>query len=500
MPFDTRNRPEPTRLAPILAAFLISALAACGGGGGDGGSSNEPPAPAPSPIPVDPPTEEPRNRSTAEIVVENGDRAADGFVIGNIEDASLADDGRLAVIASADRGDSRAVLRRDPDGTLRTVFDAQTAPADVDLSTLSRIRMAPTGEFAFRSGDGLDSDQLHLAIGDDVRTIAGTDGAVAPEFRILGNFRIVRDGVVAFVGGGGECETDTTGDSVRELCTMALFLADGETVRQIRHEDFELDRRQANDAQIAMDETGVVFFSVPGRRTSPVVVGFDGETTNVLLRNNGEVPGFGVLSRVDIVDLDEEGRLLVELGIQPEDPADPVLDHVGLLDGDRLTDFAVEGTEEGNRSLFSLRGIGLGGGRALYEATLLDETTGEESACLRLGDASSVREIVCEGAPFPDEALEVFSIGGTRINARGDVLFVTTLGTRTAATTRVEETRATVRRADGELVTLVSSADNDLLGTITRLTTVAFNDVGQALIVAERSRSSDRALLLGSSR
>ncbi len=334
-----------------------------------------------------------------------------------------------------------------------------------------------------------------------MQTIAGLDGAMAPEFRILGNFRIATGGRVAFVGGGGNCETDTSSDSIRDLCTMALFLADGTTVQQILHEDFELDRRQARDAQIAMNEEGGLFFSIPGRRTSPVVVGFDGETTSILLSNNGEVPGFGELARVDIVDLDDEGRLLVELGIQPAAPEEPVLDYVGLLDGDRLTDFAVEGTiEDDGRSLFSLRGIGLGGGRALYEATLLDESTDESSACLRLGNSESVIEIVCEGQRFPGSDLEVFSIGGTRINARGDVLFITTLGTRTDSTTRLEETRATVRRADGELVTIVSSTDSNRLGTITDLTSAGFNDAGQALILAERSRSSDRVLLLGSSR
>lgn len=483
----------------LLTVGLITAVG-CGGGGGDGGSSsNSAPAPQPSPIRIDPPVENPRGVSTAERVLENGDVSEDGFVIGNIEDAALAANGSLAFIAAEDQGNLRAVLRRTVGGTLRTIFDQSNA-TDVDLATLSRLRMAPTGEVAFQSGSGLDSDQLHLAIDNDIHTIAGRDGAMAPEFRILGNFRIVSDGVVAFTGGGGDCETDSNGDTTRELCTISLFLADGKDVVAIEHEDFELDRRQANDPQIAMNEEGTVFFSVPGRRTSPVVVGFDGTDVQVLLRNNGEVPDFGELARVDIVDIDTEGRLLVELGIQPEDPDDPVRDFIGLLDGDRLTDFAVEGTMEGDLTLFALRGIGLGGELALFEATLVDPSTDEELDCLRLGDAATTIDLVCEGRAFPGGELEVFSIGGTRINAAGDVLFITTLGTRGSNTTRVEEIRASVRRSDGEMVTIASSLDVDLLGTITELTTVGFNEAGQALLISEGSRSSDRALLLGDSR
>ena len=93
----------------------------------------------------------------------------------------------------------------------------------------------------------------------------------------------------------------------------------------------------------------------------------------------------------------------------------------------------------------------------------------------------------------------VFSISGTRINSVGDVLFVTILGRQQGETRIIEETRATVRRADGEFVTIASSADSENLGIITDLTTVGFNDAGQALLIAERSRSSDRALLLGES-
>ncbi|MDG2308394.1 MAG: hypothetical protein P8R42_27770 [Candidatus Binatia bacterium] len=501
----TSHHVHPIR-SSLVVLTLLTTFACGGGGGNDGGSTSNNPAPAPSPIPVDPPEVDPRQPSNARIALQNGDAATNGFVIGNIEDAALAADGSLALIAAANQGDARAVLRMAANGTLRTIFDESNAPAEVDLSTLSRLRMASTGELAFQSGNGLDTDQLHRALDDEVETIAGIandpetiTGAGGPEFRILGNFRIVRNGRVAFVGGGGDCEVDSTGDTPRDLCTVALFLANESEVVQIEHEDFELDRRQANDAQIGMNEDGELFFSVPGRRRSPVVVQFDGEDTLPTLRKNGELPE-GVVARIDIVDLDTEGRLLVELGFAGQNPDDPVRDHIGLLDGDQFTDIAAEGSIEADRVVASLRGTGLGGGRALFQATLRNEATGEETACLRLGDSRSTQNIVCEGDLFPGEELEVFSTGGTRINEAGDVLFVTTLGTRIEGTTRVEETRASVRRANGEFVTIVSSLDTEALGTITNLTSVGFNNAGQALLIAERDRSNDRVLFLGDSR
>ncbi len=486
-------------ISSTLASLLLVPIG-CGGGGGDGDGGNmRPPEPTPGSFPVSPPGNGPSGSSSAKVILRNGNAAGDGFVIGNIEDAALASDGSIAVIAAAENDEGRAILRRDADGTLRNIFGSGNAPANIDLTTLARLRMAPTGELAFRSGKGLDSDQLHVAPADEVRTIAGSSGAQAPDFRLLGNFRIVRGGRVAFTAGGGDCDAEPSGDSVRYLCTVALFVADEDRVTQIVHPEFLLNRRQANDAQIAMNEDGDLFFSVPARRTSPSVVRFENGRVEVILRNDQEIPELGNVNRIDIVDLDLDGRLLVELGLEPETEDDPVLDQLGFLDRARFVPFAREGVFEGDELVFGLRGLGLGGGQAMFQTTLLDTEADTSRACLRLGDRNDIIEILCEGEPFPAEELEVFSISGTRINSVGDVLFVTILGRQQGETRIIEETRATVRRADGEFVTIASSADSENLGIITDLTTVGFNDAGQALLIAERSRSSDRVLLLGES-
>jgi hypothetical protein len=48
-------------------------------------------------------------------------------------------------------------------------------------------------------------------------------------------------------------------------------------------------------------------------------------------------------------------------------------------------------------------------------------------------------------------------------------------------------------------VTIVSSKDTSRFGTLTRLTTAGFNEAGTVLLIAERGRSSDRALIVGAS-
>lgn len=492
-----------SRLRSTTALLALVALG-CGGGGG-GGDGGGGPAPTPRPTPTVPagptPTPQPPAGS-ARIILQNGDVSSDGVVVGNIEDAALARNGNLSVIVARDSGSGdHIVLEAGPDRQFEVLFDETNAPADVDLGTLTRLRMAPTGEIAFLSGTGLDTDKLHYAADGEVRTIAGgPPGVVKPDFRVLGNFRIVSGGIVAFTGGAEDCVQETTGDTVRNRCTLALYLADRTQVVRIEHEGFLLEERLANDAQIAINESGDAYFSLPGRRESPMLIRYADGEVEALLQRESELPGLGLLSRIDVVDLDEQGRLLVELGLVPENEDDPILDHVGLLDGDRLETFAREGTIENGLVLERVRGIGLGGGAALFEVTLRDPATDEAKLCLRLGNAEEVVDVVCEGDPFAGGTNVVFTIEGARINAVGDVLFVSQLGRRNDDTTFLEETRATVRRIDGEYVTIASSKDSGILGAVTALNSVGFDDSGNVLLIAERDATNDRVLLIGGSR
>ena len=497
---DSRSgsRPAATRqngAKGFLPTLLFTALiTACGGGGG---SPTTTPITPPGIFPIDP-VEEPRAESTARVVLQSGVVADDGFVTGTIEDAALGEDGAMAVIAEIAEGEERAILIVPLDAPPQRVPGLDRL--SVDVTTLSRLRQASTGELAFRSGNGLDTDQLHVLVGNSIRTIAGADGVGAPDFRVLGNYRIGAEGRVAFASGGGECETQQNGETTRDLCTVALFFFDGEEVFRLDHPDLELDRRQAIDVRIALSETGRAAFSVPARGASPAVLrsGPDGQL-EPLLRNRSEVEGQGILARVDLVDVDSGGRILVELGPEPETEDSPIEDRLGFLDADGFVPIAQEGLTLDDRRVASLRGLGIAAGRALFEAEVEDATTPEPFACLYLGDTRETEKILCEGDSFPGESLKVFAISGNRVNPSGDLLTVLVLGTTDEATTRIEEIRAVVRRTDREWVTIASSKDADRLGTITELISVGLDSMGNALLIAERSRASDRALLLGSS-
>ena len=104
-----------------------------------------------------------------------------------------------------------------------------------------------------------------------------------------------------------------------------------------------------------------------------------------------------------------------------------------------------------------------------------------------------------EGAPFPGEQSLVIVLQASRLNDAGDVAFTTRLGSGDGDTARVEEIRATVRRADGRLVTIASSRNTGQLGTLSSLQIVGFDGDGSLLLIGARGASSDRVLLLGRS-
>ena len=84
-------------------------------------------------------------------------------------------------------------------------------------------------------------------------------------------------------------------------------------------------------------------------------------------------------------------------------------------------------------------------------------------------------------------------------NAAGDVAFLTQLGSKVDGVAKLEEVRATVRRADGTLVTIASTRHAAQFGALSAMQIVGYNEAGTLLLIAARGRSSDRVLLMGRS-
>ena len=93
----------------------------------------------------------------------------------------------------------------------------------------------------------------------------------------------------------------------------------------------------------------------------------------------------------------------------------------------------------------------------------------------------------------------VLALLGSRVNAAGDVAFLTELGTISGGVVQREEVRASVRRADGRLVTVASTRHSAQFGALSDMQIVGYDEAGTLLLIGARGRSSDRILLLGRS-
>jgi hypothetical protein len=493
-------RRSSTRLVGLL--LLGSLISACGGGGG--GSSSETPqsSPTPRPTPVTPVTPPGPGSSTAQIILRDGDVLLGDLRVANIEDGALGTDGTMAIVVTiADSGNRSAVVLRHPDGTYASLFDPRTDTSGLDATSIARIRLANDGSVVFQTGTGLDSDRLYRVAGGALAALAGAaPGPVFPDFRILGNVRLGSAGQIAFVGGGGECQVVVGDDEPRVTCTNALYVVDDSGVRRLDDTSLDLSRQRASTVRVELDPTGGAWFSLPRRGAAPMLLRWaDGEATNVL-DGSTVLDGIGTLNSVEAVAINASGQVLLEGGLQ-EFTGDRRPQVLGVFADDGFAPILLEGTALDGTNVATLRGLGLDGrGRALFEAHLgdADAPTMQQNS-LWLGDASGLTRIVREGSPFPGEDITVLTVLGSRINAAGDVAFLTELGSIVDGVKKLDEVRATVRRADGRLVTIASTRHTGQFGALSAMQIVGYDDAGTLLLVGTRGRSSDRILLLGRS-
>jgi hypothetical protein len=491
---------HPLSPSTIAALGLASLIAACGGGGSGGSSPVASPTPQPSPVlPVTPSGP---SHSTAEIILRDGDTVAGDLPVGNIEDASLGTNNALAVLVTlAGSANQTAIVTRAADGTYAKALDPRAGDAGVDTTSLSRLRMAPTGELVFQSGSGLDSDRLYRIAGGALETLAGAaPGPVFPDFRILGDVRIGPGGVVAFVGGGGPCQVTVSGDQQRVACTNSLYVAGQDGVLRVDDSALDLTGQRATAVRVEMDPSGGAWFSLPRRGSDPLVLHYAGGTETPVLTTSSDLTDVGQLNSAEAVAINSSGQVLVQGALQnfTGDRRPQVL---GVLTGDGFAPISTEGTTLDGANVATLRGLALdASGKALFEAELGDpDTPAAQSNSLWWGDASGLLEIAREGTPFPGETTTILQLQASRMNAAGDIAFVAQLGTNDGGATQIQETRATVRRANGQLVTIASTRHTAQFGELSSLQIAGYDEAGSLLLIGTRGRSSDRVLLLGRS-
>jgi len=496
----------PRKLALLVGALLLPL--ACGGGGGGGGGGNTvtptpiPTVPAATPSPAGSPGPTPTPQAgAARIVMQNGDTIAPGVVVNNIEDAELGNDGTIAVIVTvADAARDRAVFVRSPQGAYSSVFDSSSAPAGLDLHTLARLRMAPTNEFTFIAGSGLDSDRLFYSSATSVVPLAGeAPGVVAPTFRILGDLSIAKGGLVGFIAGGDQCTVTTVNTTTRTTCTIHLFTASGGNVSEAMVTGIDLSDLSPTTPGVAASDSGSVYFSVPGSRSEPTVVRAAGGKVSTVLAADTNVTPIGVLKRPKVIAADPAGDLLLSSTVSTG--SNTTAQVLGLLKTDQsFMTIAQQGDAVGSQTVLDLKAIGLDDtGQAFFQEHI--GTTGDAASAvlsLQLGTTQPV-EIARQGQPLTPGDLTVINLEAPRINRNGDVAFIALLGELEPGTSRVEEIRAVVRRADGELVSAASTKTSSQIGALTDVSIAGFDDNGTLLLIVARGNAATRALVVAPS-
>src|SRR5262249_14820800 len=148
------------------------------------------------------------------------------------------------------------------------------------------------------------SDRLYRASSGMTQPLAGiAPGVMAPTFRILGDFAMGRTGRVGFIAGGSPCEVTTTGDTTQTRCTLHLFVADGFNVAEIMADGLDLSGTSPSSPQVAIADSGTVYFSVPGGGHAPTVLSRStdaSQNTNVVLSADTDVNPVGQVIRPQV--------------------------------------------------------------------------------------------------------------------------------------------------------------------------------------------------------
>jgi hypothetical protein len=325
--------------------------------------------------------------------------------------------------------------------------------------------------------------------------VGAAPGIVAPTFRILGDAQIGGSGVVGIVAGGDDCTVSTVGTTTRTTCTGHLFAGENGTVTEVTDPMIALNAISPTQPQVAVADTGVAFFSLPGSGSAPVLVRDDKDQVTTILAANASVPGVGQLIRPQVAAASSDEKLLLTTTLASDPgPSRPTV--LAILDGQTFTVLDREGTPAGDQVITNLRAVGLDeNGQALYLARI--GAAGDVTAprTLRLSDGTTAVDVAAEHAALQGSDKTLLSITAQRINRRGDVAFVAELGQIDSTTTTLDEIRAVVRLADGTYVVPLSTATAGDLGTITSISIAGFDDSANLLMLVRRAPSQTLLVL-----
>jgi len=470
----------------IVALVSTVFIASCGGGGGGGGGSS----------------------SSTQILLTDGQTLPGDFTIGTIEEANMAADRSIALIAStptlpADRG----VFLRHPNGDIDPVLSPITqVPPGVSLPTLCDVTMASTGEFIFQAGSVcspgnhmLDDDTLFLFANGQLSVLAQA-GSTPSGFRILGTRQIGGGGFLGFTGGTSPCTVDSSTGSVRDRCTLEIFAGTDTGISQVQVPN-DLSNQDTGAVDVIVSDSQIMALNLPGRSNDPAIVEVRNGQTFPLLTQRQVVPGVGTLSSIQTRAVALDGSVVFDAKVDTNGDGQPDEGRVFLLSSGTYTSVAQTGVPAGSKTILSVRGVAIDdAGRVTFTAQFGDPGQSTGPTSLRRWDSGATEELAFVGQGFGQDSQgndqQITDIGQIRVSRNGDVVFRVTLGTTSNGTTKTSGTQV-VRFADGQLQTLLSTGTNlNSDTTIVSLTVADVNDSGDVLVIGSLNRTATRSLLL----
>jgi hypothetical protein len=473
-----RRRHARTALLPHLSLLLGLTLAACGGGGGGSGSTP----------------------SNVQVLLNDGDVLPGNFTVGTIEEANMADDRSVVLIASvpslpADRG----VFLRTPDGNVQPVLTPATQiPAGVSLPTLHNPSMAPTGEFVFSAGSGLDSDTLFLYANGQLDVLAAA-GQTPPGFRILGDRQLGAGGFVALSGGISPCTVDTSGGAARVRCTTEIFSGTDAGISQVKVPN-DLTSQDPGSLGLVVNDAQTLVLGLPGRANDPAIAEVRGGQFTPLVTQRQVVPGLGTLSSLNPRAVSLNGDVVFEARVDTNGDGQPDDQRILFLSNGTFTTVARTGDPAGTKVILDARGIAIDDAGDIVFSVHFGDPGQAGSISLRIWQGGTTQEIAFEGETFGQDAqgndLTILKLEQVRVARNGDVVFRATLGTIDNGTPKTSAT-SILRYASGRLDTLLQTGQEiSSNNKIVSLTVSDLNNNGDLLSIGSINRSANRTLLL----
>jgi hypothetical protein len=440
------------------------------------------------------------------VLLSEGETIAGDVRVNDIREAALAPERAVALIIRASGSEARAVYRRQENGSYVSVFDETTAPSDLDLTTLEELEIASDGAILFRGGDGLDTDQLYFApAGGAAVALAGASpGIVAPEFRMLGDASLGRDGLAAFVGGGNPCMTDEE-DSTR--CNLHLYVADGPTAREIELDDNDLVNLNPRSARAVSGGDGVAYFSVRGTGEEAVLVAVSGDDAETLFAVDTDISGVGELINPTLEAVGSDGRFLVTTVLREEETPRSLVLGILQIEGssEEFTEVTRVGTERGLWSVVRVEALGIDDQGAVLFLETLEPTDSEEEdppqrLALRLFAGGETVDVAVEEERLPGSEEFVIELRDPFFNRRGEVAFIAELGdivdNPAGPTITIRGTDTLVRSRDGVYGVRLPAEEPVEGGLVEGEQIEAFDDTGTLLVLGSREEANDELLLL----